>query len=208
MWLYGIPGCGKTILSSIILQNMLDYHHTKSNSAVIFFYFDFNDIGKRRNEKMIRSLISQLSKYCAKSLIQDLYASCLNGSRQPTEELLLNTLHQMIVTLRDTYIILDALDECDNRNDLLTSLEQIISWKDVNLHTIVTSRKEYDIEEILASLTDTEKRISIQSKLVDADIRTYVHDRLQIDRKLSKWQKMPKIQSEIEDTLIRKAGGM
>ena len=120
----------------------------------------------------------------------------------------MNTLHQMIVTLRDTYIILDALDECDNRNDLLTSLEQIISWKDVNLHTIVTSRKEYDIEEILASLTDTEKRISIQSKLVDADIRTYVHDRLQIDRKLSKWQKMPKIQSEIEDTLIRKAGGM
>ena len=208
LWLYGIPGCGKTILSSIILQNMLDYHHTKSNSAVIFFYFDFNDIGKRRNEKMIRSLISQLSKYCAKSLIQDLYASCLNGGRQPTEELLLNTLRQMIVTLRDTYIILDALDECDNQSDLLKSLEQIMSWKDVNLHTIVTSRREHDIEEVLTSLTDTEKRISIQSKLVDADSRTYVHDRLQIDRKLSRWQRKPKIQSEIENTLIRKAGGM
>ena len=175
---------------------------------MVFFYFDFNDVGKQRSEKMIRSLIGQLSKYCANSLLQDLYASCLNGDRQPTEELLLNTLRQMIATLEDTYTILDALDECEDPSDLLTSLEQIISWRDVKLHTIVTSRREQDIEEALTPLIDKENRINIQSKLVNADIRTYVHDRLQIDRKLSRWQKKPIVQSEIEDTLMRKASGM
>lgn len=113
-----------------------------------------------------------------------------------------------MTSLEDTYIILDALDECAERDELLTDLEAIISWEDASLHVLTTSRREKDIEEVLTTLSDTRNRISIQSALVNADIRTYIHYRLQIDRKLKKWQKLPKVQLEIEDTLMRKADGM
>ena len=208
LWLHGIPGCGKTILSSTILQNVLNQYSEKLNSAVLFFYFDFNASEKKRHEKMIRSLICQLSKYCADSVLQNLYLSCTNGGRQPPEEVLLNTLHEMMTSLGNTYIILDALDECEDRHELLTNLEQIVSWKDVNLHMLVTSRREINIDEALTPFSNSQNRISIQSTLVNADIRTYVHDRLQVDRKLKRWQKDLNIQREIEDTLMRKAGGM
>lgn len=114
----------------------------------------------------------------------------------------------MMTSLEDTYIILDALDECAERDELLTDLEEVASWEDANLHVLATSRREKDIEEALTPLSEARNRISIQSALVNADIRTYIHDRLQTDRKLKRWQKYPKVQLEIEDTLMRKVDGM
>ena len=208
LWLHGKAGCGKTILSSTILKNMLEHSSKDSNSAVVFFYFDFNDAKKRQHEKMIRSLICQLSKYCAIAVLKDLYSSCSDGTREPTEELLLNTLRQMINFLGDTYIILDALDECEDRHEILTVVGQIVSWEIANLHMLVTSRREREIDEVLTSFSHSRNRINIQSTLVNKDIRTYVHDRLQDDSKLKRWQRVPKVQLEIEDTLMRKADGM
>lgn len=204
-WLHGIPGCGKTVLSSTILENV---QQTKPDSAVLYFYFDFNDAEKQRHEKMIRSLVCQLSRYCASSILQTLHSSCSNGSRQPTGELLLSTLHQMMTSLGDTYIILDALDECTERDELLADIEEILSWKELKLHLLTTSRKETDIEEVLTPLSDEGNRVTIRSGRVNADIRTYVHSRLQTDRKLKRWQEKPNVQTEIENTLTKKADGM
>jgi len=41
---------GKTILSSTVLENILCYPDTRKNSAVLYFFFDFNDAGKQRHE--------------------------------------------------------------------------------------------------------------------------------------------------------------
>ena len=157
---------------------------------------------------MIRSLLCQLSNCSVNSCLQDLYSSCQNSGRRPTGEMLLQALRQTMTSLRDTYIILDALDECEERDELITELEQIVSWEDANLHLLATSRREQYIEQALIPMTKPQDRIDIQSELVNADICTYVHDRLQIDRKLSRWQKDPKVQLEIEDTLVKKAHGM
>ena len=208
LWLYGIPGCGKTILSSTILQNLLEECQSKTTSAVLYFYFDFNDAEKELHENLIRSMICQLSRCCVSSALQDLYSSCLKGGRQPAFEVLLETLRQMMASLGDIYIIIDALDECIEREQLLTDLEEMASWDDVILHILTTSRRETDIEESLNLLSHERNRISIQGTLVDADIRTYTQDRLQNDRKLRRWLKHPKVQLEIEDTLVEKAAGM
>ena len=208
LWLYGTPGCGKTILSSTILQNVLAECQAKTTSAVLYFYFDFNDAEKEQHEKMVRSLIGQLSRCSVGSALQDLHSSCLNGGRQPTSEVLLETLRRMMESFGDIYVVIDALDECTEREQLLAGLEEMASWEDVSLHLLATSRRETDIEESLNLLIDERNRISIQSAFVNADIRTYTYDRLQNDRKLRRWLKHPEVQLEIEDTLVKKAAGM
>ncbi|CAN9450612.1 unnamed protein product [Alternaria alternata] len=60
LWLYGIPGCGKTILSSTIIENLLQYCHDDTNIVTAYFYFDFNDTQKQDPELMLRSLLCQL----------------------------------------------------------------------------------------------------------------------------------------------------
>ena len=175
---------------------------------MLFFYFDFNDAAKQQHERMIRSLICQLSNHSGITVLKDLYSSCSNGSRPPTGDGLLSTLRQMMASTGDTYIILDALDECTERDELLSDLEKMMDWEDTNSHVLATSRREIDIEEALIPLVNPRFRIDIQSTLVSADIRTYVHDRLQADRRLKRWQKDTKIRLEIEDTLLGKAHGM
>jgi len=44
---------GKTILSSTVLENILCYPDTRKNSAVLYFFFEFNDAGKQRYENRL-----------------------------------------------------------------------------------------------------------------------------------------------------------
>ena len=159
---------------------------------------------------MIRSLIVQLSSECVKvpQILASSYSSYMNGERQPEYHSLLLILHQMMKLFAETYLVLDALDECLERQELLEAINQLNGSKDVNLHILTTSRWERDIEESLEPLCNEHDKIYIQSIHINDDIRAYIHGRLQTDRDLKRWRNKPKVQREIEDTLMLEADGM
>ena len=156
---------------------------------------------------MIRSLVSQLSTQCASASapLDKLYAFCNNGAQQPNSEALMKTLHEMLGTVHNSFIILDALDECVDRRKLLANIQKILSWNDTKCHILATSRKERDIEDVLQMLAMDDGSVCIQTENVDNDIRAYVRHRLQTDPKLKRWRKEQQI---IEDSLMHKAAGM
>ena len=210
LWLHGIPGCGKTILSCTIVEDVLHHCDHNPTQAVVYFYFDFNDLEKQQHEKMICSLITQLSIQSASTpqSLESLFSSKMNGKQQPVAGELLMTLQQIIQEFDETFIILDALDECKERQELLTDIDEIAGWKNEKLHMLATSRRENDIEESLEPLVNDQEKICIQSALVNDDIRAYILERLRSDRRLRRWQKKPQVQQEIERTLMDKADGM
>ena len=132
----------------------------------------------------------------------------MNGERQPTSNTLLTTLQQMIQEFDEIFVILDALDECKERQELLEDINKIARWKIGKSHILATSRREKDIEESLDCLVNTQKKVCIQSPLVNDDIRTYVQKRLQSDQNLKRWRNKPEVQQEIETELMGKADGM
>jgi hypothetical protein len=132
----------------------------------------------------------------------------MNGERQPTADELLITLQLMIEPFNKTFIILDALDECKERQELLTRIKAIAGWETGNLHILATSRREIEIEKGLEPLINDQDKICIQDALVNDDIRSYVHQRLRTDPRLNRWQQKPGVQEEIERTLMNKADGM
>jgi Cdc6-like AAA superfamily ATPase len=209
LWLYGIPGCGKTILSSTIIEAIFDHCSNNSSLAVLYFYFDFNDAEKQRPESTIRSLIIQLSLQCISvpQTLNSLYRTCTDGQRQPAYDSLLETLQQMIGVFQEIYLVIDALDESSDRYELLANIKEMTSWKDANLHTLVTSRREKDIVDSMEYLTDQEK-VCIQNIHINDDIRAYVRGRLFTDPKLKRWRNQPRVQLEIEITLMEKVDGM
>jgi hypothetical protein len=210
LWLYGIPGCGKTILSSTILQSIFRYCAGDLVKAVAYFYFDFNDTQKQIPELMIRSLICQLSQQCLKipTALETLFSSCEDGERQPSLDNLLEVLYQIILEFPQSYIVLDALDESTHRAELMEMLERIVQAQLDGLHLLVTSRKERDIERSLEKVVEDRNVICLQRDLVDLDIRSYVHHRLAIDKSLKKWQKNSDIVDEIETAVMTGAHGM
>ncbi|CAA9959481.1 Arp Ankyrin repeat protein [Pyrenophora teres f. maculata] len=196
LWLYGIPGCGKTILSSTIIEHLLQHCYDDTSMVTAYFYFDFNDTQKQDPELMLRSLLYQLlqSSVVIPKGVDALFSSCENGKRQPSLHTLLEVTRQAIEDFTHVYVILDALDECTQRSELMDMLE---------------TPKEWDIETSLESYVGEEDAICLQREVVDQDIQRYVQQRLR-DKKtrLTKWTQDAAISQEVEDALIRGAHGM
>ena len=110
----------------------------------------------------------------------------------------------MIRLYTDTYLIVDALDECKGRDDLLDWVVEVAGLDLLNLHLLLFSRNEKDIADVLNPLVDTQ--IPIIDTNVDPDIGLYLRDRLARDRKLKKWPN--EIKDEIELSLMGKVNGM
>ncbi len=210
LWLYGKPGCGKTVLSSTIIHNIGLDCQLGGKRAMAFFYFDFNDTEKQKTESMIRSLIIQLSEQSidVSEELESLYASRGYGTKQPQIDELTRVLQNVIKDMDKVYLILDALDESSDADELMSRIQEIQGWGYQQLRIILTSRRHHDIEKGIEPLTQPEERICIQSALVDADISTYIQERLLSDPKLKRWQGKPRIQEEIRLTLMGKADGM
>lgn len=210
LWLYGIPGCGKTVLSSAILRDVLQHCDNDPGKVVVYFYFDFKDTQKQDPELMLRSLIYQLLQQCfwIPRSIDMLYFSCDNGQRQPSLFELLEVMQQMIQEFPHVYIILDALDECTKHSQLGGILKTMAGGQPQNLHVLVTSRRERYIESLLAGFIDQENMVCMTSKSIDMDIEIYVQQRLSNDRSLRKWQTNVTARQDIQTSLMKGARGM
>ncbi|THY49200.1 ankyrin repeat protein, partial [Aureobasidium pullulans] len=121
LWIRGIPGSGKTVLASTIIEDLGNDNDGISGSAVIYFFFSFSDESKQKLDDMLRSMIFQLvTQYKSrKSQLMELLKARSHGSEQPRISELTRLFNQMVSELRHVTIVLDALDESSEKRDLL-----------------------------------------------------------------------------------------
>ena len=195
-----------TDCSSTIIEDVLRHCQSDPTFVTAYFYFDFSDTLKQSSESLVRSLITQLSSQspsCPEAL-KSLYSQNLNGQRQPTTDDLMVILKYIVGSFQHVYVIIDALDECRDREQLLPLIEEMVEWELGNLHILATSRQERDIEECVGPLVSAQ--INLHSVQVNADIHTHLRERLKNDFKLKKWP--AKIHGQIEAALMDGAHGM
>ena len=206
LWLYGKAGCGKTVLSSTVIEDVRLYCESAINTAQAVFYFSFSDSRKQPFESLLCSLVAQLGwKGPGRLTLQREYDKPNRSLPGPEvlEEILLSSIGQY----NNVFLTLDALDECpesdEARRDLLDCLERL-SQKAANLRILATSRELGDIRECMHSLEAQD--VLVSTGAVDADIGRYVSNELSRDRKLSRLDGGTK--TLIEDTFAQKADGM
>jgi hypothetical protein len=176
----------------------------------VYFYFDFKDMEKQIPELMLRSLLRQLLQrlVTVPETVDALFLSCESRKQQPSLHALLAIAPQVMRAFTHVYIVLDALDECTQRLELMDILETVARWQLDNVHLLMTSRKELDIEMSLMSYIGKDDVVGLQEDLVDMDILRYVQQRLRDDKGLAKWNKDAVIRQEIETALMHGARGM
>ncbi|KAH0168703.1 purine and uridine phosphorylase, partial [Aureobasidium melanogenum] len=209
IWLSGIPGCGKTILSSSIIEG-LQQSSLVASAVLLYFYFDFTEVRKQSLDNALRSLLWQLTKRGGSSFreVEKLYESCKSGQNQTSTRSLIRALESVLQTIGRVIIVVDALDECTTRRDLLQWLAETAAKDSSDIQMIATSRKEYDIEVAFNKWLKNDVMLSIQQLEVDKDIQAYVHARIRSDPELQRWRSKPLVQEQIEVELMEKAQGM
>ena len=187
---------------------MARHCETNPSNAYAYFFFDGRDgqKGLQLVDSLIRSLIAQFAApYGAiPATLAKLYQSCHDGKSQPSVQSLQSVLLTILETFDDIYIVLDALDECTERKDLLEWIERMTSLKRSKLHLLVTSRPEEDIVKHLRSLDPD--HVDIKQDLVAHDIKMYIDCILDRKDYSEKWG--DKTKTIIKNTLQKNAGGM
>ena len=196
----------RLLISSSIINHL---SKTQPSLATAYFFFDARDSQKelQLHDKLIRSLIWQFSLKCGNGVprvLADLRSHCGNGYQQPSLDDLHNVLQKILGGFNSVYIILDALDECSERDKVLDWVQTVILHKNENLrlHLITTSRPEKEIDDKLNSY----HCVDLVKTSGNHNIVAFVDYQLQNDSDLQKWDQ--KIQDKIKSTLIKQADGM
>lgn len=147
----------------------------------------------------------QLARRCdgIPQALTEMYSKCDKGMRQPPVKLLEDTLLRLLDSFERVYIIIDSLDECSERKDLIQWI-QSISAVSKKLHMMVSSRPEPEIMRGLRSLSHLQE-IHVSGQQTETDIRCYIEARL-AESDADKWRKVQK--DLIMETLITGADGM
>jgi hypothetical protein len=185
-------------------------HHcaTNQSSAFAYFFFDGKDgqKGSQTVGSLIRSLIVQFAASYGgiPATLAKLYQSCHDGKSQPSEQSLQSVLLLILEAFNDVYIVLDALDECAEREDVLKWIKQTTRWRKTKLHLLATSRPEEEIARHL-QLLDPD-HVNINQYLVSRDIERYIDSILYDKDSFMQWG--DEINANIKNTVLKSAEGM
>jgi hypothetical protein len=146
-------------------------------SPVAFFYFDYQEQDNRTPSNILSSLLRQIVSTIPEipKCIVDAYDKLhVSGGSLPLHELE-RLMLDVTESISRTYIVIDALDECNNprcRKDFLQIISRLKQSHTIRL--LVTSRQYYqDISKFFSA----DPQIEILAH--DSDIRRYMYQELE-----------------------------
>ncbi|KAI3320902.1 ankyrin [Xylariaceae sp. AK1471] len=177
LWVHGIPGAGKTKLSTKVVDYALALSEHRS-LGVAFFYCNRNRDDHRDPKLLLGSFVRQLSlAYDGKSVVRFIHqmygaeeAKGLPGNL--TYEQCVQLLIQLTEVHRDTFFILDGLDECDekSRHSLIKALDHIRRESNATVKVYIASRDDGDIK----TRYENENHLRISATDNKNDIKKFV----------------------------------
>lgn len=206
-WLYELPGCGKTVLSTRILDHLMNI----DDHITLDFFFDFSDTMKQTVDGMLRSLIFQLYKLGIDSSkeLDGLFQSHRDGRDQPATKTLLGCLRTMMRVPRKIFLVLDALDESTTRVELLKWIKDVISTHELDhVRLIATGRPEAEFQREIPLLIGKDNCLLLDKDAINTDIRSYVMARLEQSPEFAKWASFPSVLEQIRNEIGSKPDGM
>ncbi|KAF4345896.1 hypothetical protein FBEOM_144 [Fusarium beomiforme] len=111
----------------------------------------------------------------------------------------------MIQIAGKVFIIIDALDECAAREELLQWLKHLASRK---AQLIVTGRPELEFQSVISQSFDKRNCVQLDKNVIYADIRSYVEATLEPKPDFADKRLYPSLLEEIRDKIRDGADGM
>ncbi|KAF7358075.1 Arp, Ankyrin repeat protein [Mycena venus] len=202
LWIEGKSGAGKTVLSSTIIETLLapTIQDTALPCAVAYFYFDFRTQETQLVERMLCSIILQLSKQCLDPYgTLDQHHENRKGAPPPYENLLI-ILDKLLSELGQIFIILDALDECNDADLLIQLISTLRARTESRVHLLFTSQSRLHFTKAFNAVA----HIVLELDTTQDDIVRFVDSKLQ-SSKLKHW--VPHT-AKITRTILQKSNGM
>jgi NACHT domain len=199
----GIPGAGKTMMAAIIIDYLCQ---TESSDSVGVAYLFCNYKGQA--DQSLSSLSAALLKQLVQSrpdvvpLIMHIYDKHSKRNSRPSVDEILRTLQTVCLNYTTVFIIVDALDECEDRDGtrsrLIDKLHKLQANTDLRL--LFTSRFIPEITLKFQSNPVLEVRAS------EEDVRRFVAG--QIPRLPKCIQRDEELKNTVQTGIVKAVDGM
>jgi hypothetical protein len=148
LWLHGAVGTGKSAVTARVIESQIEKSGRTCGHRIAFFYCSKTQAGLKHDATtVLRSLVRQLSwsptgkgiLSCVKDEYRNPYGGSL-GSRKCIDLLVI-----MSKSFSKVTILLDAVDECDEVNELLDCLGDVLSRTDGRIYVYLSAREHVQI---------------------------------------------------------------
>ncbi|KAK4078600.1 uncharacterized protein Triagg1_2931 [Trichoderma aggressivum f. europaeum] len=169
----GMPGAGKTILTSVVVDHLTEKIKKDSNIGMAYIYCSFK---QPKSEQTTRSLLSSVLKQLAggretfPATTRSLYEQHKAKQTHASQEELIEDLKAVIELCSRVFIIIDALDECDLNTMYGFVSELFTLQKHCNVNIFATSRFIPDIREWFTKVESS----FLPIRALASDIATYL----------------------------------
>ncbi|KAI8665872.1 NACHT domain-containing protein [Fusarium keratoplasticum] len=200
----GIPGAGKTIVASVVINHLMEKLREDPGSGLAYIYCDF----RRRNEQTVEHFASSLLKQLAEKqptlpdAVRQLHKRHKKSRTEPSLKELVESLRSVAQLFDHVFVVVDALDECQESNHCLPRFlsELFDLQKQLGVNVFATARPLGHIK------SNFERAISIEIRAHSGDVRKYVSGRLGELPMIV--QRNTKLQEDITDNISRVVDGM
>ena len=168
----GMPGAGKTMITSIIVDHLCNRFQNDGNVGIAYLYCNFRRQQEQKPADLFASLLKQLvqEQPSVPESIKGLYMCHKNRRTRPLPDEILKALPSVIRDYSRTFIIIDALDECQVsdgvRRILLSEIFNLQAKTAVSI--FVTSRFIPEIER------EFERGLLLEIRASDEDVQRYL----------------------------------
>ncbi|KAL1619686.1 hypothetical protein SLS54_006623 [Diplodia seriata] len=203
LWLYGIPGAGKSVLSAAVIEfiNALPMQ----NVATAFFFCEHDNSDTQGARNILGSLARQLALQNDNSFaeLEEFHEKHTTFDKFTADnESLLHLIRSISRKFDTTFIVVDGLDEClEGRSETAQILSELASAENSSIKVLLTSRDE---REIRSQLTEFE---TAEVNAPNSDVRLHVAAQLEAPR-FKMVGANSSLKEEILEYLVEHSGGM
>lgn len=200
----GIPGTGKTVLSSIIINHLEQIFPNQEEIGIAYLFCNY------RQQHTLVELYSTLLRQAVQrkpsipESIRSFYKNYLSKWSRPSEDEVFGEFQSILSSCTRAFIIIDALDECPitdgGRSVRHPFIRQLVRLQDKGFKILATSRPDQEIGAYFEGDTSLEIQSSTE------DIQHYINTRLG-DLPLFV-RKRPNLPQVIKDTITELAKEM
>ncbi|KAK0757926.1 hypothetical protein N5P37_009218, partial [Trichoderma harzianum] len=202
----GMPGAGKTIMMSVVVDHLLSKFREDPKPGIAYFYFDYKLQDEQNIGRLLGCLLRQLVAYLPSlpEVVYRLYEKNNNPGRRtrPSNEDLFQALKFVTMSYPRVYVLIDALDHYKPPKDPRLAITRCISEirTETGANILVTSRFDPEITSGFSSIHSLEIRAS------NEDVQRYVKaSMVHLPRFI---QDDPKLQDEVFHGVSLNAQGM
>ncbi|PBK87453.1 hypothetical protein ARMGADRAFT_455975 [Armillaria gallica] len=211
LWVRGKLGIGKTVLASVVVNDLKSMENVNANIAVAYFYCDHDQTSKTDPLNILGTILYQLiSLLPANSSEIKTLTQCVLPVTMSDLKVLLNI---VLGSLARAYIVIDALDECPAV--ALQHLLPVLVLLSSKASILVTTRPNAPL--IQRAFEGRAQSIAVTGRDVNPDIEQYIRqcivtadDEADPNRDFGPVIEVRDVslRNEIVETLIRSAEGM